>query len=441
MSRMIRSQLRQRLFDPVFMYQGYQMIRYLVSLIVSVIWVKSALPSEDLGYLEMMIFVVVSLSVFWSAGLNNAVFSLYHTLSPEKKRALPCNYIWVMVILSAVLALIVYFFSDGVLYIFTGLTDIPGWSLMPLYIFFSVPLTTIEGLLFLRKKTRELMWYTIWSQGGLLVILFFVAVWQPDISAIITALIVWAMVKWSYMWFISGDGPWTKPDRKLMLFIMIYSWPLILALAAGYGMDMIDGLFVSHYYETSYFPVFKYGAREMPLSALLLSSLSAAMIPELMNSSLKGLDLAQRTTRLMHILYPVSFVLMCISPWIFPLIYSEAYQDSAYIFNIYLLILSSRILLPQTYTMALQKHKVILWSGVMELILNVGLSFLLMRYWGVYGLAIATVLAYFFQKMYLMMYNKYYLRIPLSGYLNWRYYTMYNILLVCFFILSFYIKP
>lgn len=428
-----------RISDPVFLYQGYQVTRYLVSLSTSVILVKSALPQSDLGFLEIMIFIAVSLSAFWSAGLNNAVFSLYAHLADDKKTILPAQYVWVMVFFSGILALLVYLFSPMVLSLFTGLDDMPGWSYVPLYIFFSVPLLTVEGLLFLKKKSSALFSYTLWSQGGWLMVILYVALWRPDIHTIIWAYIIWAFVRWVYMWYVGTEGKMFVPDVSMIWYLCRYSWPLILTLAAGYGMDTIDGLFVSHYYDSGYFPVFRYGAREMPLSALLLGSLSVAMIPKLMQSSLRSREIYDRATRLMHIMYPLSFVLMFLSPWIFPLLYSEAYKDSAYIFNIYLLILSSRILLPQTYTMALQKHKVVLLSGVMELILNVILSFALMSLWGVYGLALATVIAYFFQKIFLMMYNKHYFGIPYSSYIHWRYYVGYNVVLLVFFGLSFYL--
>jgi O-antigen/teichoic acid export membrane protein len=437
---MIQRLWTQRITDPVFLYQGYQVIRYLVSVCTSVILVKSALPQSDLGFLEMMIFIVVSLSAFWSAGLNNAVFSLYSSLSEDKKIILPAHYVLVMVLFSGLLSLSVYILSPQVLRLFTGLGDMPGWFYVPLYIFFSVPLLTIEGLLFLKKKSSTLLSYTLWSQGGWLLVISVVALWQPDIHTFILAHIVWALIRWVYMWYVGTEGKGFVPDVSLILNLCRYSWPLVLTLAAGYGMDTIDGLFVSHFYDAGYFPVFRYGAREMPLSALLLSSLSVAMIPGLMQNSLQSREIYERATRLMHILYPVSFVLMVLSPWIFPLLYSEAYTDSAYIFNIYLLILASRILLPQTYTMALQKHKVVLLSGVLELILNVILSFAFMSLWGVYGLALATVLAYFFQKIFLLLYNKHYLGIPYFSYINWRYYVGYNVLLLAFFGLSFYLK-
>ncbi|MBP6569659.1 MAG: hypothetical protein KA270_20955, partial [Saprospiraceae bacterium] len=53
--------IRAKFADPVFTFQYYQVFRYLVSILVSVIMVRSGLQKTDLGYYEMWIFIVASL--------------------------------------------------------------------------------------------------------------------------------------------------------------------------------------------------------------------------------------------------------------------------------------------------------------------------------------------------------------------------------------------
>ena len=101
-------------------------------------------------------------------------------------------------------------------------------------------------------------------------------------------------------------------------------------------MDMIDGLFVMHYFDEAFFPIFRYGAREMPFSSLLFSSLSAAMIPLLIKDGMSSSEVKVRVTRLMHFVFPVAILLMLLSPFIFPMVYNTEFKQSAFIFNIYL---------------------------------------------------------------------------------------------------------
>lgn len=206
-------------------------------------------------------------------------------------------------------------------------------------------------------------------------------------------------------------------------------------MALGSAMDFVDGWFVSKYFDSGTFAIFRYGSRELPLSAVLYSSLSAAMIPLLMNGRIKSDELKIRATLLMHYLFPVSIVLILASPYIFSVIYSPEFRTSAFIFNIYLLILTSRVLIPQAYNLALHQHKIIIWSGIAELICNIILSYWWMQRWGIYGLAFATMFSYFIQKIILILFNKRKNDIPFSAYINLKYYFAYcivSILAVCF---------
>ncbi|MBK7633717.1 MAG: polysaccharide biosynthesis C-terminal domain-containing protein [Saprospiraceae bacterium] len=81
-----------------------------------------------------------------------------------------------------------------------------------------------------------------------------------------------------------------------------------------------------------------------------------------------------------------------------------------------------------SYNFAKHQHKVIIWSGILELICNILLSYWWMHIWGMYGLALATVVAYFIQKAILIVYNRTYNGIPFSSYIEMKYYLIYSML-------------
>ena len=68
------------------------------------------------------------------------------------------------------------------------------------------------------------------------------------------------------------------------------------------------------------------------------------MIPLLTEDMANLTILKAKATKHMHLLAPISLVLMIISPYVFIWFYGETYQESAYIFNIYLLIMISRVM-------------------------------------------------------------------------------------------------
>ncbi|MCY7327426.1 MAG: hypothetical protein LH618_02625, partial [Saprospiraceae bacterium] len=56
---------------------------------------------------------------------------------------------------------------------------------------------------------------------------------------------------------------------------------------------------------------------------------------------------------LMHLLFPVTVVLLFVSKPLFPLLFNPDFAASAALFNIYLLLTASRVLLPNAIMLAL----------------------------------------------------------------------------------------
>src|SRR5690606_32838328 len=102
---------------------------------------------------------------------------------------------------------------------------------------------------------------------------------------------------------------------------------------------------------------------------------------------------------------------------VFPIIFNPKFAESATIFNIYLLIIISRLLLPQTLLNGLQITKPIIIAALMELILNVSLSLILVKYFGINGIAFGTFIAYLFEKIYLTVQVKRKLQVSLYEYI------------------------
>lgn len=429
--------IRAKFADPVYTFQYYQVFRYLVSILVSVIMVRSGLQKTDLGYYEMWIFIVASLTFFWSAGIKNALLSFYPKSDQKLGNELISTIFWILFGLGLLFGGILYFFPHFIIPLFIKQDILPFTHWIAIYLVLSVPILLVENVLYLNRLSGQLVNYTHWSQGSFLLLFLMVAVFDPALISYIYTLLIIAFSRFLYLiWWLYRNGSLVYNSKQAKVFL-VFSIPLIFNMLLGSIMDFIDGWFVVRYYEAAYFPVFRYGARELPFSTLLFSSLSAAMIPVLIKDGFDSADVRRRVNRLMHVLFPVSIVGMLVSPILFPWVYSSAFRESAFIFNIYLLILSSRVLMPQTYNFALHQHKIIIWSGIVEIIVNIGLSYWWMKLWGVYGLAFATVVAYFVQKVILICFNFWKNDIPVSRYIDIRYYLLYCVLLFVTFFITF----
>jgi len=242
----------------------------------------------------------------------------------------------------------------------------------------------------------------------------------------IIGLIVVAMIKSSALFFLLKGTPVIRFEE--IKYFIAFSLPFILISVLGYGMEMVDGLMVVYYFDEAAFPVYKYGAREIPLSSLLMNSLSVAMIPFLAAQN-KVSDLFLHVKKYMHILFPFSIVLIWISQPAYVFFYNESYSDSALIFNLYLLVIGSRVLLPHSVLLANGHQKWVLISSAFELILNIILSVWWVKIWGLFGLVLATVVAFYFQKFIMLYAMRRYLNLTLADIVPVKWWLFYQLVL------------
>jgi Na+-driven multidrug efflux pump len=98
------------------------------------------------------------------------------------------------------------------------------------------------------------------------------------------------------------------------------------------------------------------------------------------------------------------------------------------------------MIFPQTILIGLKHSKIILTGSFLEIIINVTLSILFINLWGIIGVAIATVVAYFFEKLLLvyLVYKK--LNILPTHYIPVKLHFIYSfITFLAYFIVVYYL--
>ena len=138
----------------------------------------------------------------------------------------------------------------------------------------------------------------------------------------------------------------------------------------------------------------------------------------------------------MHVLFPLSIVLILVSPFIYTYVYSNEFIASAQLFNIYLLILITRILLPQVVMYAKQRNGALLGMTFVELIINVSLSIWWSQSIGLAGIAYATVFANIAHSLMMIIYNKVNLEVSPTSYIPFKTYSVYVFLIIGAYLVS-----
>ncbi len=409
-------------------YPFYLGLRFLVSIIVSVLIVKSGVAKSQIGNYEWIMFMTMACSMFWSSGIASATTSFFQKSTQSQQ--LFRSAFWMTSVASMIVSVSILLYltgSDS-----TGFEQRWYYTLSAILILFSGSLPLVESYFLVKNEAASLTKYGLWSQGSLLILLGLVIFFTRDIGSIIGAIIIHSLLRWIYLVNVVLDrkiGPVDWPSIRKFGY---YALPICLTLLLGTMMDTIDGLLVRHYFDLEQFAIYRYGGRELPFVSLVFVGISTALIPQMINGD-QTLDVAmlkKQATKWMHVFMPLAIMLMILSPWLFKVVYSEAFVASAYIFNTYLLIMVSRVLLPQTALQSIHANDVILWSSVIEVMANIVLSVLFVKKWGMLGLAFGTVIAYLSQKviMIIMLYRM--RSISIGDLIDLKWYTIYSLALM-----------
>ena len=418
--------------DTARAYQSLQVFRLGSVILLSIVLVKSGFESDSIGDFEWFIFLSNVASFFWGLGLKNAFMSFFPSIENKKGRKLIFNLAIFFLFLGVV--------AFGVLYMlnFPRLESL--YTYLPWLFCFLVLGTAAslsEHILIVKQRSFELFYYGFISYSVYLFGLSVLSFITLSIEWLFVGLAIWAILRFIYFLSLLWKYSDFKLDMSLIAKFILFGLPLVMHVLLGGGMEYVDGYLVNHFYERSDFTYFRYGARELPFNTIFISAMASAFIP-LAVANLKDslADIKKRTERLMNFLFPISMILMLVSPLIFTFVYSEEYLVSAFIFNIYLLILCSRILLPQIVIYAKHKNSFLMKVSVVEFLINIGLSLLLMQKFGLYGIAFATVIAFFVQKILLIIFTGRVLKVKLKEYLNIPKYLIFTVILYVTFFLS-----
>lgn len=429
--------------NTISAFQFNQMVRYATLLLTGIVLAKSSLTQSEIGSFETFTFLAGAVSFFWLNGLQKAMLPL--TGNTKNSLSQIFSAFVVLQILSILAALLLFvmqpLFSEWLL---NG-SRVPEIGLLMAFIVFSVPANQVEYWYLIEKKNKESLGYSIVSFAVQFVLVALPAILGWGITLILSGLVVSVVLRYLWLWVIFATNGQLRYSKSFVAEYLKLGGPLVLATLLSGSAQFIDGFIVTSHFDEQTFAIFRYGARELPLALLLANALNNALLPEFTDKTKLTANLLQLKTsvsRLMHFLFPLSAILIVISYPVFPLIFNPGFAQSATVFNIYLLLVISRVLLPQTILNGLKITRPIMTAALFELIVNVSLSLLLVRYFGIAGVAFGTFIAYLFEKVYLAVSVHKNLNISINEYIPIKPFLLYSMALGLIFILTeLFLKP
>lgn len=425
--------------------QIFNILRFVTFLIISIVFTKIGLSKEEIGVFEISIFMASVASFFWVTGLIQSFLSLYKTsktfgdsekIEGEKSPEIFNIYV-LLVFFSIVVAGIGLAIQDN-FSVFGYKGDAPLLNVTLWYLLLSSPANLVEYIYMIQNKSGNTLSYAYITYTLQLIAAILPVVLGFDVIWSLRGLVIVAAIRNIWLATLIYNYAEIKLSIPYIKEILVFSLPLIVSSLVSGSSQYIDGLVISTHYDADGFAIFRYGAKELPFVVMLASGLSAAMLTEFNNATQIKETLAQlrkKSLRIMHMMYPFTIVMLLFAKPIFKTIFSPEFTRSSDVFVIYLLAIVSRLLFPHTILIGFKKAKSLMIISFIEVILNIVLSVWLVKVYGVVGVALATVAAYFLSKVIMILYNYYKLGIRPEEYIPIKWYAFYSFMLGLIFVL------
>lgn len=419
-------------------FQVFQISRQAVFILISVLLAKSSLSATDIGTYELLMYVGYALTFFWISGLIQSLLVSYKKLTKDEQSVFLVQIYGLLTAAAGVIFLLLNLFEIPITKFLTNQSQLPHFQLFSAYLLFQIPAYLVENIYLLKQRAKWIVGYAgITSILNLLLVILPVfygyglggAIWGLLILAIIKHFWLLAILLpyGTWIWQPKMIRPWVITALPLMSYAFISSFALT-----------FDNWLVNWWYQgdAKQFAIFRYGARELPLALAMANAFSTAMLPAVAENLPQSLlDIKNKSRKLFHLLFPISILGLLVAYPFFPIIFSETFTESAAIFNVYLLILISRLVFPHTIIIGLGEGSFMTKVSIIELIINVLASIILVKYLGLVGIAFGTVIAYSFEKVAHVWYLQHYHQISFWEYVDGKWFVGYSLLLSSVYLL------
>lgn len=300
------------------------------------------------------------------------------------------------------------------------------------YLLFVGPSFLAEYMLLLKEKANGLALYGFVAFGVQLAAVALPIALGYGLEEALFGLVGSSILRFIITLVLLAKYAEFKFDTSFIQQFLVTAGPLMAATLLSGSAEYLDGFIVSKYFDEGTFAVYRYGAKEFPLVLLLANAFSNGMVPKVSQLGIVEAVkmIKQESLKLMHLFFPISIGFMLVSEWLYPRLFNPDFIESAAVFNVYLLLVVSRLVFPQTLLIGLKKTKTIMAVAGLELAVNFGLSILFVQQFGLVGIAFATVIASVLDKLVLMLWLKWSDGISPTNYWPWKWHLGYSVTIV-----------
>jgi O-antigen/teichoic acid export membrane protein len=417
---------------PVRALQFFQVLRFGTFFLTGILFTKFGLSTYDIGIYEALLFLGSVLSFFWLSGLTQSLLSNYQTNVKSKEFF---NAFLVLTGISVVVFIAFRLLVTPYSFMANNPEILAYYAPFSFYVLLIGPSYLVEYILLLKEKASALALYGVVAFGIQLLAVAGPIALGYGMQEAVLGLVLSAAIRFVILLFLLFKYAEFKFDDGFIRQFLATGGPLIGATLLSGSAEYLDGFIVSKYFDESTFAVYRYGAKEFPLVILLANAFSNGMVPKVVQLGVKEAAsiIKKESLKLMHLFFPLSIGLMLLSGELYPKLFNSEFIGSAAVFNVYLLLVVSRLVFPQTLLIGLKKTKTIMAVAGLEIAVNFGLSLLFVQQFGLVGIAFATVIASLLDKLVLMLFLKSSVGVSPNTYWPWKWHLGYSMLIALSF--------
>ncbi|MCB0636763.1 MAG: polysaccharide biosynthesis C-terminal domain-containing protein [Lewinella sp.] len=387
--------------------QLFQLFRQGGVILTAILLAQSGLPTAQLGQYEMLLFIGTLLSFAWLTGFLQSLLGLYPRLTKESQVQLKGQAWLTFCLLSAVVAGALLLFPDQIVRAFTQKGGIPFTILFAFFLLLNWPAYLQEHFYLLDDRPRAIFTYGFLSATAQLLLIAGPPWLGWDFTWSFRGLCLLGLAKWSWLTVYVFQHSTIRWNRRLWQAWWRPARPLVLYALLGILVQSFGPWFVGYYFagDEAQFALYRYGSKELPLVMALAGAFSTALIPVVAADLTTGLEqLRRKMQSLLHLIFPLTIVLLLTSRWWFVWVFTEDFSASVPLFNTFLLTTIWHLWFVRTVLVALQDNR---WQPLFVIAAGVAMVIFCILFtprFGLVGIALGTVLAYGVEKVLLTIY-------------------------------------
>ncbi|MBK5253009.1 MAG: polysaccharide biosynthesis protein [Peptostreptococcaceae bacterium] len=403
--------MKQSIGSDVLKLSASKIITMTISLITAMLLSRFRTLEEYGTYSQILLVINLATAVFMLGLPNSINFFLARAENEKEKERFISTYYTLSTILSFLTGLVLFLATPLIVKYFDNQLISSFWYVLAVYPWTKIILSSIDNILIVYKKTYNLLVFRVLNGlfllGAVIIVQLLNLSFFEYMAIVVMGESVFSIITYVIVNKLAGRISFLF-DKHLIKLIFTFSIPIGIGSVVGTLTKEFDKLVIAGFYNTEQLAIYTNAAREIPVTIIAVS-ITAVLMPQIVRMLKK--DEKCEAINLWGDSIALSYLIICFlasgfftyAPEVMTLLYSTKYISGVPVFRVYSIVLLCRCTYFGMILNSAGKTKVILYSSIIALAINVVLNFIFYYLFGFIGPAIATVIATVICAMYLLI--------------------------------------